>query len=197
MKKFLDTVFKGIEILIAFFLALMIILTFANVVLRYIFSKGFVQSEEIARLCFIYLVYLGSIEAMRDNRHLIIDSVISRLPVLARKVLYGALQACIVWLMYILTVGSWKMVLQTTVGNRAWDWGMLLSAIGRNSGDRWVATQVPYWFVYFSGLLMGVTIAILAIANIVRLVFFKVPVEQLLAARDGVDDKEVATQEAS
>jgi TRAP-type C4-dicarboxylate transport system permease small subunit len=156
----------------------MIILTFMNVVLRYIFSKGFVQSEEIARLCFIYLVYLGSIEAMRDNRHLIIDTVLARLPRTTQKALYVVLQGCIIWLMYILTLGSWKMVVQ-------------------NFRDRWVATQFPTWLVYFSGAVMGVAIAILAAANIIRLLFFKISVPDLLTAHDGVDDQPMKTQEAS
>ena len=73
MKKLTDKLFKTIEILIAVFLACMILLLFMNVVLRYVFNTGFVWSEEIARLCFIYLVYLGAIGAARDNRHLLID----------------------------------------------------------------------------------------------------------------------------
>ena len=76
MKKVIDKIFHGLEILIAIFLAIMIFLMFMNVVLRYLFSKGFAWSEEIARICFIYLVYLGSIEAAKDNRHLLIDTVL-------------------------------------------------------------------------------------------------------------------------
>ncbi|MDR2113401.1 MAG: TRAP transporter small permease subunit, partial [Candidatus Accumulibacter sp.] len=78
MKNFLDTLFRGVEILMASFLTVMIAMVFMNVVLRYVFSMGFAWSEEIARLCFIYLVYLGAIGAMRDNQHLIIDSLLSR-----------------------------------------------------------------------------------------------------------------------
>ena len=49
MKKF-DLLFRGVEVLMAFFLAVMIFLVFANVVLRYLFSTGFAWSEEVARL---------------------------------------------------------------------------------------------------------------------------------------------------
>jgi len=169
MKKVLNTLFRGIEILIAVFLAVMIILTFMNVVMRYAFSKGFAWSEEIARLCFIYLVYLGSIEAMRDNRHLIIDSVLGRLPPVAGKALYAVLQVVIVWLMYILTVGSWRLVVQ-------------------NMKNRWVATQFPSWLVFAVGLVMGVSIAILAVVNIVHVFTVKGSVHELLAIRDSLED---------
>ena len=64
-----DKLFRGIEILIAIFLGAMIFFTFMNVVLRQ-FGIGFPWSEEIARICFIYLIYLGAIIAARENQHL-------------------------------------------------------------------------------------------------------------------------------
>jgi TRAP-type C4-dicarboxylate transport system permease small subunit len=169
VKKFLDTLFKGTEILIAFFLAVMILLVFTNVVLRYLFSKGFAWSEEIARLCFIYLVYLGSIGAMRDNRHLLIDSILGRVPVLWQKIIYTLVQICIIWLMGILTVGSWGLVVQ-------------------NLRDRWVATQFPTFLVYASGVVTGVAIMIIAVANLFRMFILKIPVPDLIKIRDESDE---------
>jgi TRAP-type C4-dicarboxylate transport system permease small subunit len=171
VKKFLDTLFKGTEILIAFFLVLMIFLVFANVVLRYFFSKGFAWSEEIARLCFIYLVYLGSIGAMRDNRHLLIDSLLSRIPVLWQRIVYALVQIGIIWLMGILTVGSWGLVIQ-------------------NLRDRWVATHFPSFLVYAAGVITGVAIMIIAVANLFRMAILKIPVPDLIKIRDDADETE-------
>ncbi len=161
----LHALFRGIELLMAAFLAVMIALTFMNVVLRYFFSTGYVWSEEIARLCFIYLVYLGSIGAMRDNQHLIIDSLLARIPPLAQKTIYFLVQAGIVWIMAILTIGSWKLVVQ-------------------NLADRWVATQFPVYLVYAIGVVTGIAIIIIALVNIYRLIVANVPVSQLLSVRD-------------
>jgi TRAP-type C4-dicarboxylate transport system permease small subunit len=169
VKKFLDTLFKAVEILIAFFLAVMISLVFMNVVLRYAMNKGFAWSEEIARLCFVYLVYLGSIGAMRDNRHLLIDSVLARVPVLAQKIIYALVQGCIIWLMVILTRGSWGLVLQ-------------------NLNDNWVATKFPTFLVYASGLVTGIAIGIIALANLYRLFVLKIPVPDLIKIRDDAED---------
>lgn len=163
MNKF-NALFRGIEVLIAFFLAVMIALVFTNVVLRYCFSTGFAWSEEIARLCFIYLVYLGTIGAMRDNQHLGLDSVLSRIPELAQKVIYLLVQAGIIWVMVILTMGSWQLVIQ-------------------NLADRWVATQFPVFLVYGVGLITGISIVILALANIYRLAVLKMSVHELLSIR--------------
>jgi TRAP-type C4-dicarboxylate transport system permease small subunit len=170
MKKFLDVLFHGVEILIAVFLAVMILLVFGNVVARYVFSKGFAWSEEIARLCFIYLVYLGSIGAMRDNRHLLIESVLVRVPALAQKIIYTLVQLTIIWLMGILTAGSWGLVVQ-------------------NLRDRWVATQYPTFLVWGIGILTGVAIIIIAVANIFRLFVLKIPVTELITVRQESDDE--------
>ena len=164
MNKF-NALFRGIEILIAFFLAVMIALVFANVVLRYCFSTGFAWSEEVARLCFIYLVYLGSIGAMRDNQHLGLDSVLARVPERAQKIIYFLVQVAVIWVMVILTQGSWQLVIQ-------------------NLADRWVATQIPVFLVYGVGLITGIAIIILSLANIYRLAVLKISVNALLSIRD-------------
>ena len=100
-----DKLFRGIEILIAIFLGAMIFFTFMNVILRQ-FGIGFPWSEEIARICFIYLIYLGAIIAARENQHLMIDTLICKLPPLGQKVLYVIIQGLIIWLMWILTNGA-------------------------------------------------------------------------------------------
>lgn len=160
----LNLLFRSIEALMAFFLAVMIVLVFTNVVLRYVFSTGFEWSEEIARLCFIYLVYLGAIGAMRENQHLIIDSVLSRIPDIWQKAIYFLVQAGIIWMMVVLISGSWQLVMQ-------------------NLGDRWVATQFPIYLVYAVGLVTGVSIIVIALANLYRLVVLKRPVGELLSVR--------------
>ena len=160
----LNLLFRSIEALMAFFLVVMIVLVFTNVVLRYVFSTGFEWSEEIARLCFIYLVYLGAIGAMRENQHLIIDSVLSRIPDIWQKAIYFLVQVGIIWMMVVLTRGSWQLVMQ-------------------NLGDRWVATQFPIYLVYAVGLVTGVSIIVIALANLYRLVVLKRPVSELLSVR--------------
>ena len=160
----LNLLFRSIEALMAFFLAVMIVLVFTNVVLRYFFSTGFEWSEEIARLCFIYLVYLGAIGAMRENQHLIIDSVLSRIPDIWQKAIYFLVQVGIIWMMVVLIRGSWQLVMQ-------------------NLGDRWVATQFPIYLVYAVGLVTGVSIIVIALANLYRLVVLKRPVGELLSVR--------------
>ncbi|MDR0382534.1 MAG: TRAP transporter small permease [Spirochaetaceae bacterium] len=165
MNKILDALFKVIEVMIAVFLAMMIALVFLNVVGRYVFNVGFVWSEEISRLCFIFLVYLGSIEAMRGNRHLLIDALLIKTPKAVGKALYALIQVCIIWLMAILVRGSWGLVIQ-------------------NRNNRWVTTGFPAHVVHFFGIILGVSIALIAAYNLVRLFILKIPVEDMVAIRD-------------
>lgn len=79
---------RTLEVCIALSLAVMGILVFGNVVLRYGFNSGIAFSEEISRLVFVWLVFLGSILASREHAHLGVDSLVKRLP-------RGARQACI------------------------------------------------------------------------------------------------------
>jgi len=173
MNKWIDKLFRGIEIVIAIFLAVMITLVFMNVVLRYFFNKGFAWSEEIARLCFIYLVYLGSIEAARDNRHLLIDSVLLKLKPLAQKIVYVLIQVCIIWLMAKLSFGSWGLMIQ-------------------NLHDKWVATHFPIFGVYFAGFLLGISIIVISAINIFRLIAFKHEVADLIAVPKADLEEEIA-----
>jgi TRAP-type C4-dicarboxylate transport system permease small subunit len=165
VKKFLDGLFRGVEILIAVFLAVMISLVFMNVALRYFFNTGFVWSEEVTRLCFIFLVYLGAIIAARENRHLLIDMLLYKVPQSAKIIIYALIQACIVWLMVILVQGSWGLVLQSF-------------------RDKWVSTRFPSWIVWASGIVTGVSIAIISVANLYQLFMKKVPVLTLIQPPD-------------
>jgi len=163
--------------MIGIFLAVMISLVFMNVVARYVFKVGFVWSEEIARLCFIFIVYLGSIEAMRDNRHLMIDTVMMKVPKPARIVLYALTQVIIAWLMLILTRGAWGLVLQ-------------------NRNNVWITTGFPSYVVHFFGCLLGVSVAAIAVFNLVRLFVFKTPVSELIKIRDEIDRADTAEPSA-
>lgn len=168
MSRLLDKLFKGVEILMAFFLAVMIALVFLNVILRYVFSTGFVWSEEVARLAFIYLVYFGTVGAFRDNRHLGVEMVLAKIPDKAQKALYALIQLVIIWTMWVLAQGSLELAVQ-------------------NINDRWVATQYPRALVYGAGVVTGAAIILMALGNLYKLFVQKQSVTALMAIK-GHDD---------
>ena len=70
-------------------LAVMVVLVFGNVVLRYGFNSGIAVSEELSRWLFVCLTFLGAIVALREHAHLGVDSLVERLPPLGKKICLG------------------------------------------------------------------------------------------------------------
>ena len=73
MARLVDGYFWLLKFLIALFLAIMVVLVFGNVVLRYAFNSGITVSEELSRWLFVWLTFLGAIVAMREHGHLGVD----------------------------------------------------------------------------------------------------------------------------
>ena len=89
MGRWIDGYCRGIAYLIAAALALMVVLVFGNVVMRYGFNSGFTVSEELSRWLFVWLTFLGAVVALRDNAHLGTDVLVGRLGPRCRKICLG------------------------------------------------------------------------------------------------------------
>jgi TRAP-type transport system small permease protein len=103
MAKVLDGFCRVLEFLMVVALALMVVLVFGNVVLRYGFNSGITVSEEVSRWLFVWLTFLGAIVAMREHGHLGSDMLVSRLPVVGKKVCLVVghlLMLYIAWLLF-------------------------------------------------------------------------------------------------
>jgi TRAP-type C4-dicarboxylate transport system permease small subunit len=61
----------------------MMLLAVGQIVLREIFSTGFVWADELIKLMVLWLAMVGSIAACRENRHIRIDALSHILPRLA------------------------------------------------------------------------------------------------------------------
>jgi len=103
MTKVLDGFCRVLELLMTAALAVMVVLVFGNVVLRYGFNSGITVSEEVSRWLFVWLTFLGAIVAMREHAHLGSDMLVSRLPVIGKKiclVVGHLLMLYIAWLLF-------------------------------------------------------------------------------------------------
>ena len=141
---------RAMNTLIVAAMAIMVVLVFSNVVLRYAFNSGITFSEEFARLCFLWLIFIGSIVAMKEGAHLGVDSLVSRLPKIGKVICTLTSNALMLWVCYLFFSGSWT---QTVVG-----WGTLKPATG-----------IPMAFHYATGLVMSVGVAIIILNNTWRI----------------------------
>lgn len=77
---------RGEEILLALLLAAMTLLTFIQVVLRYVFNSGLIWALEGTTYLFGWLILLGMSYCVRVHAHIGIDLAVKALPPVARRV---------------------------------------------------------------------------------------------------------------
>lgn len=95
------------ETLIAIILGLMTLLTFANVIVRYLFNGNILWALEVTVFLFAWMVLLGASYGVKHSVHLGVDILINALSAGARKALaLVAVTACLAFSFLILK-GSW------------------------------------------------------------------------------------------
>lgn len=100
-----------IEALIAIALALMVVLVFGDVVMRYAFNSGFTVSEELSRWLFVWLTFLGAVVALRDNAHLGTDMLVGKLGPNGKRVCMGLSLIAMLYCLWLLFKGSYDQFL--------------------------------------------------------------------------------------
>ena len=78
-KGLLDSIDKFIEWLSIILMSFMLLLTFANVVGRYVFTKSIFYSEELARFLFVWVVFLGAAIIIKDKGHVAVTFLSEKL----------------------------------------------------------------------------------------------------------------------
>lgn len=108
MKRIVDLYFKLLKLLIVLCMIGMLVLVFGNVVLRYAFNSGISVSEELSRWLFVWMIFLGSLVALKERAHMGFDSLVRRLPAGGKRfclVIGHVLMLYICWLIFS---GSWQ-----------------------------------------------------------------------------------------
>ena len=109
MGKLGSRIVGSINLTIAALLALMAIFVFGNVIMRYFFNSSLTWAEEVSRFLFIWLIFLGSIIAFKDNEHLGVDTLVNKLTPRGKKILY-VVNCLIIFATLMLTLdGSWRL----------------------------------------------------------------------------------------
>ena len=107
----LDRCCRFLEAAIAFCLALMVLLGFGNVFLRYAMNSGITLSEELSRWAFVWMTFLGAIVALKEHGHLGTDMLISRLGPFGKKMCLGASYLLMLFACWLLFKGAYDQAL--------------------------------------------------------------------------------------
>ena len=106
LNAFIDRCCPAINLLIALALAVMVVMVFGNVVLRYAFNSGIAISEEVSRWLFVWITFLGAIVAVRERGHLGTDFLLARLPPLGQRICLAISYALMIWCTWLLFSGA-------------------------------------------------------------------------------------------
>lgn len=150
-------------------LAAMVVLVFANVVLRYAFNAGLEVSEELARLLFLISTFLGAIVAMRERIHLGVDTLVRRLGKTRRLACLVFSQIGMLLGTGLLLVGSWKQALI-------------------NLDTQMPVTGISMAIFYGVGVVFGISVGILLIHDLYRTLTGKLSEQETVivqASEDG------------
>jgi TRAP-type C4-dicarboxylate transport system permease small subunit len=150
VQKVIDGYCQFISYLIAAALAVMVVLVFGNVFMRYAFNSGFSVSEELSRWLFVWLTFLGAVVAVRDNGHLGTDMLVGRLGPKGKKIGMGLSLVLILFCLWLLFKGSYD---QSVIN---WD---TTSAV----------MEVSMSYFYASGMVFAVLSAPILLGDLWRL----------------------------
>lgn len=136
--------------LMAALMAFMVVAVFANVVLRYVFGTGWPGAEELSRLAFVWLVFVGVASSMRRGELMTFRMIRDRFPVLAQRLLDSLSWILVAGASLLSAWGAWSQV--------QFGWGNVSTVVG-----------YPVVLAMFPVLASMLVLAILAFVQLINL----------------------------
>lgn len=168
LNKFISAYCKLLDYAMALFLALMVVMVFGNVVLRYGFNSGIAISEELSRWLFVWVTFMGAVVALKEKGHLGTDVFVSRLGIQGKKICLGLSYVFMLALCAVLFKGAWEQTKINATSSSA--------AMGVSMG------------IFFSvGLMFAVLGSLIIARDLYRLATGQMADDELMAVRESED----------
>ena len=168
LETILDRFCRLLSAVMVICLALMVVMVFGNVVLRYGFNSGITVSEELSRWLFVWMTFLGALVALRNRGHLGTDTLVSRLPLVGKKICLGASHVLMLYLCWLMFRGSWQ---QTVI----------------NSGTTSAVMEASMGWFYAAGLFFSVFAFLFILLEFVKLVTGRLADDELIGVTESDD----------
>jgi TRAP-type C4-dicarboxylate transport system permease small subunit len=149
MSSALQWLFKAFDVLVVIGMAIISLLIFTNVVLRYGFSSGIPFAVEVSRVVLVWVIFMGSVVALAKGAHLGVESLVVRLPLKARLVCFLVSYGLMLWCCWLLGQGSWSL---TVI-----EWGNVQALSG-----------IPVGAIYAAGLVAAILMALVLLLDLWR-----------------------------
>ncbi len=151
-----DRLFKLFEVFAVACLAAMVAMVFGNAALRklsdyglVLFGGGIDVSEELSRIMFVWLTFVGAVVVARENAHMGVDTLVARFGTAGRKIAMTISDALVVVCCAVFFWGSWRQA-------------------GLHLGNTAPITGMSMIWVYGVGFVASIGMGALAAARIVR-----------------------------
>jgi TRAP-type transport system small permease protein len=173
----LERICRAVDVLIAAALAVMVVLVFGNVVLRYAFNSGIAVSEEVSRWLFVWLCFMGAVVALKEGGHLGTDMLVSRLPVAGKKACMALGHGLMLYVTWLFLDGSWQ---QARI----------------NLDMEAPVTGAPVAIFYASGVVFSAFAGILLLLQLMRLLSGRLRESELVRVKESEEQAELETLQA-
>jgi TRAP-type C4-dicarboxylate transport system permease small subunit len=165
---FVDRFCQVLDWLIALALAVMVVMVFGNVVLRYAFNSGIAVSEELSRWLFVWMTFVGAVVALKEHGHLGTDMLVARLSPLGKRICLAASQ--------LLMLGVTAMIFTGSLAQSRINWDVEAPVTG-----------APMAVVYAAGLVFAVPAALLLLRELWRTLTNRLSDDELVMVQESED----------
>jgi TRAP-type C4-dicarboxylate transport system permease small subunit len=154
--------FKGLEGLMVLLLVGMVVMVFGNVVLRYLFDTGIDISEELSRFFFVWLTFIGAVVVGRENAHLGVETLVTKLGDSGRKVCMVLSDLFVIICCAVFFWGTW---LQSEI----------------NATNYAPITEISMLWVYGVGYFTSIGLGLMAFSRILRVLTGRISEHEIRA----------------
>ena len=169
LTRLIDWYCRAIRFGMVIALALMVVLVFGNVVLRYGFNTGITVSEELSRWLFVWITSMGAIVAMKEGTHLGSDTLVSRLSLAGKKTCFVLAHLLMLFACWLLFKGS----LEQVIINRE-----ITSAV----------MEVSMAYFYACGIVLAVSGAVILLQQLWRMITGQLSEDELIGIRESEEE---------
>lgn len=154
--RWLDRLFRVFEVAMVLCLAAMVIMVFGNAVLRklsdyglVLFGGGINVSEELSRIVFVWLTFIGAVVVARENGHLGVDTLVARFGTRGRTMAMAISDALVILCCVVFFWGTWQQA-------------------ALHSSNTAPITGMSMIWVYGIGFFASIGMGLISLARIVR-----------------------------
>lgn len=169
IQRLIDRICRLFVFLMVVCLALMVVMVFGNVVLRYGFNSGITVSEELSRWLFVWMTFMGAVVAVRNRAHLGTDTLVSRLPLAGKKVCFVLAHLLMLFICWLMFRGAWEQT-------------------GINYGTTSAVMEASMAWFYASGAVFAVLAALILAHQLWKLATGKLAEGELVGVRESEDE---------